>query len=187
MNNISNIYKQLKPINEIAIAGFHYDEPYTQTKCKELTNEFIDRVNDLLDSMGFNALYGIDKDAMLAWKTDEKLRKKESGLDFGGWILFKDMPEISDEQEKKLNLKMRSIYLSAYPGANNYFGIYPHYTTYIDHSWAQSVSRNTGEYQISFVGDWKRPMFKVYTKTDINKVIRVLTKVFKIIKETFEI
>lgn len=175
-------------LRETVNEGYNWNyDPDSQEKCKELTNEFIDKVNELLESMDFNALYRIDKVAMLAWCTDGKLRKKERGLNFGGWILFKDMPEISDEQKNKLNLEIRNIFLKAYPGASDYLGIYRHYNMYIDHSWTQSASRNTGEYQMSFVGDWKRSIFKIYTKTDINKAIRVLTKIFKAIKETFEI
>lgn len=89
----------------------------------------------------------------------------------GNCIMLKLPRELSEEELKELKSTLRNT-VSNFDGLwrLKYIGVYPKFTTTVNHSWAQSVSRDNLYYYIPLRGDWDSPAISLNCLKDVKKV-----------------
>lgn len=89
----------------------------------------------------------------------------------GNCIMLKLSRELSEEELKELKSLLRNT-VSNFDSLwrLKYIGVYPKYTTTVNHSWAQSVSRDNLYYYIPLRGDYDSPAISLNCLKDVKKV-----------------
>lgn len=89
----------------------------------------------------------------------------------GNCIMLQLPRELSEAELKQLKSLLLNT-VSNFDGLwrLKYIGVYPKYTTTVNHSWAQSVSRDNLYYYIPLRGDWDSPAISLNCLKDVKKV-----------------